>query len=269
MASLSLFTKYEVGGQKSEVGSLKSEISHRTSDIRPLTSDLRQMLSKDEIKKYTAQQAVALVQNNSIVGLGSGTTAWHFTVALGALVKKGFTVTAVPTSHEIKKLAIEQGITITELNNVTAIDLTVDGADEIDPSLQLIKGGGGALLQEKMVAAVSKKLVIVADDSKLVKQLGKFPLPLEVVPYGWKQVQRVIEKKYSIKTTLRLQNNQPFITDHGHYILNCPFQTIANAPVLCSELNLIPGVVDNGLFIGLAQKAIIGYEDGSFKTIEG
>ena len=225
------------------------------------------MLTTDEIKKLVAEHALSKVPDNAVVGLGSGTTAYYFTLALAEKVKQGFSVKGVPTSNVIKTLAMEQGIPVVELNDVTTIDITVDGADEIDPLLQLIKGGGGALLQEKMVAAASKELVIIADYSKLVKRLGKFPLPVEVIPYGWKQVQQVIEKQYAIKTSLRQQDQQPYVTDHGHYILDCSFKKIKDAASLAVELNQIPGVVEHGLFIDMADEVIVGNKDGSLKVL--
>jgi ribose 5-phosphate isomerase A len=220
------------------------------------------MLSQQQIKQQVAQQAVKLVQDNMIVGLGSGTTAHWFILALAERVKGGLHIQGVPTSKQTQKLAGTHGIPMKELNEVTHIDITIDGADEVDGQLQLIKGGGGALLQEKMVAFASQQLVILADHSKLVKQLGKFPLPVEVIPYGWKLVQRTIEKNHAVVTALRMRDNKTFVTDHGHYILDCNFQHIANAPELHNELNNIPGVVENGLFVNLAKKVIAGHPDG-------
>lgn len=223
------------------------------------------MLSSNEIKQRVALKATHLVQPGMTVGLGSGTTMYWFVIALAEQMKEGLQFTGVPTSTDVKNLAEEKGIHLKTLNEIESIDLTVDGADEIDPQWQLIKGGGGALLQEKLVATASRKLVIIADHSKMVQQLGKFPLPIEVVPYGWKQVQNRLEQLYKIKTTLREKNNQIFVTDHGHYILDCYFQQIADAPTLNAELNLIPGVVETGLFIDMAKVLIIGYPDGTIK----
>lgn len=225
------------------------------------------MLSSNEIKQRVALHASRLVEPGMTLGLGSGTTMYWFIMALAERVKEGLQFTAVPTSAEVQQLAEEKGITLKTLNEVEYIDLTIDGADEIDPAWQLIKGGGGALLQEKLVASVSRRLVIIADNSKLVQQLGKFPLPIEVVPYGWKSVQRRIEKSYTIDTSLREKNGKPFLTDHGHYILNCHFRQITDAPTLNGELNLVPGVVETGLFIDMVSAVQIGYPDGSVKEI--
>jgi ribose 5-phosphate isomerase A len=225
------------------------------------------MLSQEEIKQLVAKQAARLVQNNMTVGIGSGSTIYWLIMELGNIVKDGLFFRAVPTSKKTAALAAQHNIPLAELNAVESIDITIDGADEIDPHLQLIKGGGGALLQEKMVAAASRELFILADHSKLVLQLGKFPLPLDVIPFGWKQVQRHIRDTYHVEATLRMQNDQPFITDHGHFILDCPFQRIEQPDELTYELNTIPGVVDNGLFINMADMALIGFPDGKTETM--
>jgi ribose 5-phosphate isomerase A len=225
------------------------------------------VLSSNKIKQIAGKEAVKLVQPGMIVGLGTGSTAFYFIEALAARIKHGLECRAVPTSEQSRKLAKEMGIELVELNDVPAIDLTIDGADEIDPQLQLIKGGVGALLQEKMVAAASKQFVVIADESKLVKQLGAFPLPLEVIPYGWKQVQRRIQELHSIKTELRLKDDQPFITDHGHYILDCHFKQIGDPGMLNNTLYNIAGVVETGLFLNMADMAIIAYEDDSVRKI--
>jgi ribose 5-phosphate isomerase A len=225
------------------------------------------MLSQEEIKQLVAKQAAHLVQNNMTVGIGTGSTIYWLILELGKRVKQGLFFRAIPTSKKTAALAAQHNIPLAELNDVDSIDITIDGADEIDPHLQLIKGGGGALLQEKMVAAASRELFILADQSKLVQHLGKFPLPLEVIPFGWKQVQRNIRETYNIETTLRIQDDQPFITDHGHYILDCPFQRIDQPDELMFELNTIPGVVDSGLFINMADIALIGFPDGKTETI--
>ena len=224
------------------------------------------MLTQDEIKQLVAKQAAQLVQNNMTVGIGSGSTIYWLIMELGKRVKKGLFFRAIPTSKQTATLAAQQNIPLCELNDIDRIDLTIDGADEIDLQLQLIKGGGGALLQEKMVAAASRELLILADQSKLVPQLGKFPLPLEVIPFGWKQVQRHIRETYQIESTLRMHDAQPFVSDHGHYVLDCPFERIEQPDILTFELNAIPGVVDNGLFVNMADLALIGYPDGKTET---
>jgi ribose 5-phosphate isomerase A len=225
------------------------------------------MLSQEQIKQLVAKQAAQLVQNNMTVGIGTGSTIYWLILELGNQVKEGLFFRAIPTSKKTAALAAQYNIPLAELNDVDRINITIDGADEINPHLQLIKGGGGALLQEKMVAAASRELIILADQSKLVQHLGKFPLPLEVIPFGWKQVQRHIRETYNIEAVLRKQDDQPFITDHGHYILDCPFQRIEQPDELSFELNDVPGVVDNGLFINMADLALIGFPDGKTETI--
>ena len=221
------------------------------------------MLSANDIKRKVGEQAAQLLKPGMIAGIGTGSTAYWLLIALGKQVQEGLSIRCVPTSRETARLATEQQIPLIELNDAPVIDITIDGADEIDPQGQLIKGGGGALLQEKMVAAASRRFVIIADHTKLVDQLGAFPLPVEVIPFGWKQVQRRIEQLYQVKSVLRLKDHQPLVTDHGHYILDCHFNQIPDAPALNISLNTIPGVVDNGLFIGMATGTIIGYPDGN------
>jgi len=225
------------------------------------------MLSKEETKKLAAMHAFKHVQQNMVLGVGTGSTVYWFIQELAVRVKAGLVCTCIPTSSATGILAKQLGIPMQTLNDVEKIDVTVDGADEIDPQLNLIKGGGAALLQEKMVAAASDKLVIIADSSKRVQQLGVFPLPLEVVPFGWKQVQRRIKSFYNISVSLRMKNDQPLVTDHGHYILDCHYGQIADAAALAIALNNIPGVVDNGLFIHMAKEAIIAGADGKLQTI--
>jgi ribose 5-phosphate isomerase A len=154
-----------------------------------------------------------------------------------------------------------------ELNEVDHIDLDIDGSDEIDSHLQLIKGGGGALLQEKMVAAASGQVVIIADHAKLKTQLGALALPVEVIPYGWKIVQQHIRQSMSVNSSLRMKDDYPFLTDNGHYILDCQFGNITDPSLINTALHLIPGVVETGLFIDMCHLAIIGYPDGSIKRL--
>jgi ribose 5-phosphate isomerase A len=225
------------------------------------------MSTQNEIKKKTGEYAVNLIEANMTIGIGTGSTAYWFIEALGKKVKEGFPCVGVPTSTASQELAIQWDIPLAQLNDVSSIDITIDGADEIDPQLRLIKGGGGALLQEKMVAAASKQLVIIADHTKLVDQLGKFPLPVEVIPYGWKQVQQKIRHLYQVEVKPRFRNERILTTDHGHYILDCFFETIHDPERLNTSLHNIPGVVETGLFIHMAKKALVGMPDGSIKTI--
>jgi ribose 5-phosphate isomerase A len=225
------------------------------------------MLSATEIKKLVGNYAAGLVQPGMNVGLGTGTTAYWLIQALGERIKLGLECRGIPSSAETRKLAAENGIPLVEFNEAGSIDITIDGADEIEPGLTLIKGGGGALLEEKMLAVASKKLVIIADNRKWVPVLGAFPLAVEVVPYGWKRVQQAIESEKKIICSLRLKNGKPFISDQKHYILDCFFNQIPDPQTLEGWLNSLSGVVDNGLFVKLADSAIIGYPDGNIKVI--
>jgi ribose 5-phosphate isomerase A len=226
------------------------------------------MLSQDEIKKQLGRYAADLVPANTTIGMGTGSTVYWLIQELGLRIQQGFSIKIVSTSLETKKLAIDAGITTVELNDVDSLPLTIDGADEINPQFQLIKGGGGALLQEKMVAAASEKLIIIADEKKYVDHLGKFPLPVEVIPSGWKQVQRKIADLGCKKIELRKKENKLFITDNGHNILDCFFEKIENAAELNITLHLIPGVVETGLFIDMNPTVIIGYADGRIEMKE-
>ena len=226
------------------------------------------MLTQEEIKKQLGKYAADLISAETTIGMGTGSTVYWLIQELASRIKEGFSVKVVPTSLQTKKLAAEAGIATVELNDVDSLPVTIDGADEIDGQLQLIKGGGGALLQEKMVAAVSEKLIIIADESKYVKQLGHFPLPVEVIPAGWKQVQKKIMTAGCSKVIPRMINDQPFVTDAKHNILDCYFEKIDNAAALNIFLHLIPGVVETGLFVNMANKVVIGYADGRIEMKE-
>lgn len=225
------------------------------------------MLSPGEIKRLVGKEAASLVQPGMTIGIGSGSTVSCFIEALGEKVRNGFNCKGVPTSLQTLSLARQHGVPMIELNDADRIDIDIDGADEIDEQFHLIKGGGGALLQEKMVASAAEQIVIIADNAKLRSPLGTFPLPLEVIPYGWKKVQQKIHKDWKVDSSLRMINNQPLRTDHGHYILDCQFKNIPDPSQLNIALHLIPGVVETGLFIDLCDMAIIGYPDGSIKRL--
>jgi len=225
------------------------------------------MLNTEEIKKNVGRKAADFVQDHSIIGLGTGSTVIWLIKELGLRVNQGLQIKAVATSNATRKLAGDLGITILPLNEVDNISLTIDGADEIDPQFNLIKGGGGALLQEKMVAAASDQVLIIADETKYVSQLGRFPLPVEVVPSGWKQVRKKIQQLGCQRAELRLTRNLPFVTDNGHFILDCHFETIADPAALNISLHLVPGVVETGLFINMTRTALIGKSDGHIEEI--
>jgi ribose 5-phosphate isomerase A len=224
------------------------------------------MLTQEEIKKKLGKYTADLVPADTTIGMGTGSTVFWLIQELAIRVRHGFSLKIVPTSNQTKTLAAEAGIGSVDLNEVDSLPLTIDGADEIDDHFQMIKGGGGALLQEKMVAAASKKLIIMADESKMVGQLGRFPLPVEVIRSGWKQVQKKIIAAGCRKAELRKEDNQAFVTDNGHYILDCHFEKINDALGLNTSLHLMPGIVETGLFINMASAVIIGRGDGTIEV---
>jgi len=196
------------------------------------------------------------------LGLGTGSTARHFVDLVGAEARKGLAIVGVPTSEATADQARALGIPLTTLDETPELDLTVDGADEIDGALRLIKGGGGALLREKIVASASRRMVVIADSSKLVAELGRFPLPVEVAPFGVAATIRRIARAVAAlglagPLTLRRRDGALFVTDGGHYILDCAFGAIPDPEALDQALADIPGVVDCGLFIGIAAAAIV------------
>jgi ribose 5-phosphate isomerase A len=215
-------------------------------------------LETEKWKRDAAEAAAKLVRDEMVVGLGSGTTVAKIIRALAKLNPKA---TFVPSSSITQRLASDLGLKLSSLDVHDKLDLTIDGADEVDPRLRLIKGMGGALLREKIAASVSRQEIIAVDDSKLVDVLGtKSPLPVEVVPFGHKRAKDAIER-LGCKAQLRGEKS-PFITDSGNYIYDCGFVRIENPEDLEKRLNLIPGVVENGLFIGLATRVVIGTEKG-------
>jgi ribose 5-phosphate isomerase A len=202
------------------------------------------------------------------VGLGTGTTAHHFVELLGERVRGGLAVTAVPTSEATRSHAARVGIPLSTLDVTPDLDLTVDGADEIGPDLTLIKGGGGALLWEKIVAAASARMVVIADDTKWVPVLGHFPLPIEVVPFGVTATRRAVEAAAAAcgcpgpVVQRRVRDGHPFVTDGGHHLLDASLGRIPDPEALAARLLEIPGVVEHGLFIGLASAAILTGPEG-------
>ena len=211
-------------------------------------------------KQLSAEAACDYIKDGMIVGLGTGTSADFAVRKLGSLVREGLSIRGIPTSNRTKKLAEAEGIPLIDFSESMFIDLTIDGADEIDGNLNMIKGGGAALLQEKIVASVSRKEIIVGSKTKMVDNLGSFPLPVEVIPFGWQVVFNQLESLNG-NPDLRLNNGQPLLTDQGNYIVDCHFRKINNPKLLENQINMIPGVVENGLFINLCTKMILADGD--------
>jgi len=219
-------------------------------------------------KRAAAERALAFVRPGMRLGLGTGSTARHFIELLAERVRAGLAVSAVPTSEATRAQAERAGIALTTLDETPELDLTVDGADEVAPDLSLIKGGGGALLREKIVSAASARMIVIADQSKWVDALGRFPLPIEIVPFGATVTQRAIEAVAAevgcagpalLRAT---QDGHPFVTDGGHWLVDAQLQRIADPLALAARLSAIPGVMEHGLFIGLARTAIIAGPSG-------
>jgi ribose 5-phosphate isomerase A len=222
----------------------------------------------EDLKRAASARAIEFVQPGMRVGLGTGSTARHFIELLGARVREGLTITAVATSETTRADAERLGIPLSTLDETPELDLTVDGADEIAPDLAVIKGGGGALLWEKIVAAASARMIVIADDSKWVPVLGRFPLPIEVVPFGLAATRRAIEAATVAAgcpgpaVLRRTREGHPFVTDGGHHILDASLGRIADPKALAAGLVRIPGVVEHGLFIDLVKAAIIAGAEG-------
>ena len=218
------------------------------------------MTSRDHEKLVAARAAVREVEPGMVVGLGTGSTAAHVVALLGERVRAGLDMRGVPTSGATRTLAERAGIPLVSLDEVESVDLAIDGADEIDAQLQLIKGGGGALLHEKIVAAAARRFVVVGDSAKLVARLGAFPLPVEVIAFGWRHVARRLES-LGATVTRRTSGDAAFVTEEGSYILDCRFATFGDPVSLGPAIRALTGVVEHGLFVGMATKAIIGVGD--------
>ena len=227
----------------------------------------------DKAKFVAAKRAVDYVEDGMRVGLGTGSTAAWMVRCLGELVREdGLKIKGVPTSTRTAALAREVGIEVISLDEAKWLDLTIDGADEFDGELNLIKGGGGALLQEKIVATASDQMIVIADVGKEGETLGAFPLPIEVIPFGWQTTRALVEEMLismdvlGRDVTLRMNGDRPFITDEGNHILDLHLNRIGNARQLAMVLNQVPGVVENGLFIDICDIVIVGYGDGRVET---
>jgi ribose 5-phosphate isomerase A len=219
-------------------------------------------------KRAAAARAVELVRPGMRLGLGTGSTAKHFVDLLAERVRGGLNVVAVPTSEATRAQAERLGIALTTLDETPELDLTIDGADEIAPDLTLIKGGGGALLREKIVAAASAKMLVIADQSKWVTMLGRFPLPIEIAPFGAAATRRAVEAATAAAgcpgaaLLRKAPNGHAFVTDGGHWLLDAQLQRIPDPQALAARLAAVPGVMEHGLFIGLARAAIVAGPDG-------
>lgn len=221
------------------------------------------MLTQDAIKQKLGIFAADFIKQDMLIGLGTGSTVYYLLKELGRRKLQGLNFTAVCTSRQTQHILIQEGINFVSLDDVERLQLAIDGADEVDVNGNLIKGGGGALLQEKIVEAASDELIIIVDEKKEVQTLGAFPLPVEVITFGWKQVQQKIENAYHIEIKLREKEGTVFTTDHHHYILDCYFNSIPDPMQLNTELHLIPGVVETGLFVGMATQIITGHANGT------
>lgn len=225
-------------------------------------------MDQDALKLKAAEHALEFVEDGMKLGLGTGSTAAKFVDLLGQSVKDGLKVTCVPTSEATRQQAEALQIPLTTLDDVSFLDLTIDGTDEVDDELRLIKGGGGALLREKIVAMASDRMIVIADQNKKVGTLGKFPLPIEVIKFGLTNTQNLIEgfaASVGCEGELVLRNGAdgaPFVTDENHYVIDAHFSAIESPESLADVLALVPGVVETGLFLGIADYAIIATDDG-------
>jgi len=218
---------------------------------------------QENAKRIAARKALEFASNASIVGLGTGSTTKFAIEGLAELIHHGASFRGVATSKRTEKLARELGIPLVELAEAGSVDVTIDGADEIDPAFNMIKGGGGALTREKLVALASSTRVIIADETKLVSVLGTArPLPVEVLPFAWTMSARLVAQ-LNCTVTRREENERPFITDNGNFVLDCKFDSIPDPAAMETRIKLVPGVVECGLFIGIADIVVIGSDSGA------
>lgn len=220
-------------------------------------------LDLDSLKKAAALKAVEFVRDGMVVGLGTGSTTKHMVIALGEKVRAGMKLRGIPTSQETATLALQAGITLIDADNRWEIDVAIDGADQVDPAFNLIKGGGGALLKEKIVAASAKQFIVLVDHTKQVPVLGgSFPLPIEVIPFGWGSTAREIESLTRSRVVLREKHGAPFRTEAGNLIVDVHVAAIDRPAELEVALNQIPGIVETGLFVGRTNMLIVGAPQG-------
>ncbi len=219
-------------------------------------------MNTEQLKKIAAEKATEEIREDMVVGLGTGSTVYYALLKIGTMVRNGLNIIGIPTSSGTEKIATEQGIPLSTLTAHPILELTIDGADEVDTHLNLIKGGGAALVREKIIANASRRIVIVVDESKMSRVLGtSFALPVEIVQFGWEATKREIENICE-QSEIRGGIQNPLITDNGNYILDCHFDGIHEPEKVELQLNNIPGVVENGIFVNRADKVIIGTSDG-------
>ena len=219
-------------------------------------------MNKEHLKRIAAEKATEEIREGMVVGLGTGSTVYYALLKIGVLVRDGLNIIGVPTSSGTEKIATEQGIPLSTLAAHPTIELTIDGADEVDARLNLIKGGGAALVREKIIANASRRILIVVDESKMSQVLGtSFALPVEIVQFGWESTKREVDNICE-QSEIRGGIQNPLITDNGNYILDCHFDGIQEPEKVELQLNNIPGVVENGIFVNRADKVIIGTPDG-------
>ena len=224
------------------------------------------MLNWEEQKRAAAQAAAMVVRDGDVVGLGTGSTIAWLLPALARRAQNELHFVGIPTSVATERIAIELGLALGDFDEFTKLDVAIDGADEVDPNLNLIKGLGGALLREKLVASAARHLIIVVDESKLVRRLGdRVRVPIEVIPFGWSHTRAALER-LGASAELR-RGAEPFLTDGGHYILDTNFSDYSDLNRLASRIKAIPGVVEHGLFLDLAGTAIVGRADGTVETL--
>lgn len=214
----------------------------------------------EDKKRNAGYEAANYIKDGMIVGLGSGSTVNWMMKKLGEKVVAGLNIQGIPSSNKTKKLANQLGIPLIELTDDVIIDIAIDGADEIDPEYNLLKGGGGSLVREKLVDIAAKQFIVIADESKVVSTLGAFSLPVEILPFGWKQTAARIADLGG-EPILRVRDNEVFVSDNGNYIVDCNFGDIHNPKALHENLKLLVGVVETGLFINMTNKIIIGLND--------
>jgi ribose 5-phosphate isomerase A len=231
-----------------------------------MNSPQSELSARDREKQSAAHAAVQLIEPGNVVGLGTGSTSTYALRYLAERVRGGLKIVGIPTSQEIKRLAEQLGVPLTTLDEHPQVDIDIDGADEIDPELNLVKGGGGAFLREKVIASAARRFVVIADSAKQVSRLGKFPLPVEVSPFAESLVARRVEALGAGVSVRRYAYGNPYVTDEGHHILDCSFGEITDPSVLAEKLRAIPGVVEHGLFIGMAEMALIGKNGNVLKV---